>query len=185
MPKTRKIDMVILGLLEHENLTGYGIKKQIDGAINFFWKASYGSIYPALKDLEKKGLIKKIKEDNPKIKREKIIYSITPNGHKKLIEWLKNSKSSNDLKYETLLKLFFGGATTPNISIQTIEEFEAEIKENLSLLEIYQKNLSNILNDKDHIYYYLTVSFGIETYNAYLIWAKEAKKLLKELNNLQ
>ena len=101
MSQTRKIDMVILGLLEHENLTGYDIKKQIDGSINFFWKASFGSIYPALKDLEKNALIKKIKEDNPKTKREKIIYSITPNGHKKLIEWLKNSKSSNDLKYET------------------------------------------------------------------------------------
>ena len=67
MSKIRKIDMVILGLLEHENLTGYDIKKQIDGAINFFWKASFGSIYPALKDLEKNGLIKKIKEDYPNI----------------------------------------------------------------------------------------------------------------------
>lgn len=185
MSQTRKIDMVILGLLEHENLTGYDIKKQIDGSINFFWKASFGSIYPALKDLEKNALIKKIKEDNPKTKREKIIYSITPKGREKLIEWLKNSKSTNNLKYETLLKLFFGGATPPNISLQTIEEFEEEIKENLSLLKIYQKNLSNVINDKDHIYYYLTVSFGIETYNTYLVWAKEAKKLLKEINNLQ
>jgi len=33
-----KIDMVILGLLSHEDLTGYDIKKMIDGAISFFWK---------------------------------------------------------------------------------------------------------------------------------------------------
>ena len=183
MSKTRKIDMVILGLLEHENLTGYDIKKQIDGSINFFWKASFGSIYPALKDLEKNDLIK-IKENNSKNKREKIVYSITPKGHEKLINWLKNSKSTNDLKYETLLKLFFGGATSPNISIQTIEEFESEIKENLSLLKIYQKNLSKVIHDKDHIYYYVTVSFGIETYNAYLKWSKEAKKILAEVHNI-
>ena len=38
MAKDRKIDLVILGLLSHEDLTGYDIKKHIDGAINFFWK---------------------------------------------------------------------------------------------------------------------------------------------------
>ncbi|MDE6129590.1 MAG: PadR family transcriptional regulator, partial [Lachnospiraceae bacterium] len=48
MANERKIDMVILGLLSHEPLTGYDIKKRIDGAIRFFWKGSFGSIYPAL-----------------------------------------------------------------------------------------------------------------------------------------
>ena len=37
-----KIDMVIQGLLSHEDLTGYDIKKRIDGAISFFWKGSFG-----------------------------------------------------------------------------------------------------------------------------------------------
>ena len=47
MAKERKIDMVILGLLSHEDLTGYEIKKRMDGAISFFWKGSFGNIYPA------------------------------------------------------------------------------------------------------------------------------------------
>ena len=38
MAKDRKIDVVILGLLAHEDLTGYVIKKQIDGAISFSGK---------------------------------------------------------------------------------------------------------------------------------------------------
>ena len=63
MAKDRKIDVVILGLLAHENLTGYDIKKQIDGAISFFWKGSFGSIYPALSDMEKQGLVKRKKAD--------------------------------------------------------------------------------------------------------------------------
>lgn len=181
MSKNRKIDMVILGLLEHENLTGYDIKKHIDNSIKFFWKGSFGSIYPALKDLEKNGFIKKIKKDTSVNKREKIIYSITPKGHEKLINWLKDSKATNDLKYETLLKLFFGGATKPNISIKTIKEFEENVICDLNILKSYEKNLKKTLNEKDHIYYYLTVSFGIETYNAYLNWCKQAKKILKSL----
>ena len=57
MAKDRKIDLVILGLLAHDDLTGYDIKKRIDGAISFFWKGSFGSIYPALSAMEKDGLV--------------------------------------------------------------------------------------------------------------------------------
>ena len=57
MAKDRKIDLVILGLLAHDDLTGYDIKKRIDGAISFFWKGSFGSIYPALGAMEKDGLV--------------------------------------------------------------------------------------------------------------------------------
>ena len=59
MAKDRKIDVVILGLLSHEDLTGYDIKKRLDGAIGFFWKGSFGNIYPALTSMEKEGLISK------------------------------------------------------------------------------------------------------------------------------
>ena len=58
MAKDRKIDLVILGLLSHEDLTGYDIKKQIDSGISFFWKGSFGSIYPALSEMEKSGFVK-------------------------------------------------------------------------------------------------------------------------------
>ena len=52
MARERKIDMVIMGLLSHENLTGYDIKKRIEGAISLFWNGRFGNIYPALNDME-------------------------------------------------------------------------------------------------------------------------------------
>ncbi|MDE6063639.1 MAG: PadR family transcriptional regulator, partial [Lachnospiraceae bacterium] len=73
MANERKIDMVILGLLSHEPLTGYDIKKRIDGAIRFFWKGSFGSIYPALNAMEKDGLV--TKENSSESGREKIVYA--------------------------------------------------------------------------------------------------------------
>jgi hypothetical protein len=33
---------------------------------------------------------------------------------------------------------------------------------------------------EDHIYYSITASFGIETYEAYLKWCSKAKKMLKQ-----
>ena len=179
MAKDRKIDVVILGLLAHEDLTGYDIKKRIDGAISFFWKGSFGSIYPALSDMEKQGLVKRMKADSSSC-REKIVYQITRKGNDTLKSWLNEEKVTNDLKYETLLKLYFGGSEDRSVTIRNIEIFEEEIKGNLEVLKIYKENLEKALNQEDHIHFYLTVTFGIETYEAYLRWANKAKKILKE-----
>lgn len=181
MAKDRKIDMVILGLLAHENLSGYDIKKRIDNQIKFFWKGSFGSIYPSLSAMEKEGLVRKAENSENSGGREKICYSITSDGKKALISWLEGSKAVNDMKYETLLKLFFGGVTDPKTSINTINAFENEINASLEILRMYKDNLSKVMDNKDHIYYYLTVSFGVETYEGYLKWCKEAKELLDKL----
>lgn len=180
MAKDRKIDMVILGLLSHDRLTGYDIKKQIDEGIRFFWKGSFGSIYPALSSLEETGLIQKAENVKPASGRERIFYEITDAGREELRIWLSDSKSVNDLKYEMLLKVFFGGATDNEMSIATIEEFEKEITRDLAVLKVYKNRLSHVLTERDHIFFYLTVSFGVETYEGYLRWCQEAKKLLAE-----
>lgn len=179
MAKDRKIDMVILGLLCHEPLTGYDIKKRIDNTIRFFWKGSFGSIYPALADMEKNGLVGKSEDVKKTGGRERIEYYITKQGEEALKKWLNDSRASNELKYETLLKLFFGGIEDREVSIRNIEQFEQEIQQELQLFRLYQKSLSKVLEENDHVYYYLTVTFGIETHEAYLKWCKQAKEILK------
>ena len=85
MAKDNKMNQVILGLLNHENLTGYEIKKRIDSSLHYFWKGSFGSIYPALVSLEKQGMITKVdNEDNSK--RERNVYGITDAGRNYLIQ---------------------------------------------------------------------------------------------------
>ena len=177
MAKDRKIDLVILGFLVHEDLTGYDIKKRIDGAIRFFWKGSFGSIYPALSEMEKSGLVvKRSAVDGGR--REKILYHITDQGMEMLKRWLNEEQAANDLKYETLLKLYFGGAEGIEATIRNIRYFEEQVKRDLAVLQVYKENLEKVLDQKDHIYYYLTVTFGIDTYEAYLKWCRKAKKIL-------
>ena len=178
MASDNKMNLVILGLLDHEDLTGYDIKKRIDGSLRYFWKGSFGSIYPALSSLEESGLIKKVKGKSSSTGREKIVYKITAAGRKNLLAWLSESKSSNTLKYETLLKLYFGGVADNGVSIATITEFEKEVEADLAVLNTYKKNLNKVLDERDHVFFYLTVTFGIETYEAYLRWCTDAKKIL-------
>ena len=183
MARERKIDMVILGLLSHEDLTGYDIKKRIDGAISFFWKGSFGNIYPALRDMQAQGLLKKSNTSTGG--REKFIYHLTDQGKAVLKDWLAEESASNELKYETLLKLFCGGVGGSSVSVHTIEVFEREIEKDLKMLKSYCEILKKAQDDEDHVYYYLTASFGVETYEAYLRWCAAAKDMLRNKKKLR
>ena len=175
----KKIDCVILGLLSHEDLTGYEIKKRMDTSLKYFWGASYGSIYPTLSDLVKRGLANK--RDGAENNRNKIIYSITEEGRSYLKEWLGIPVKKDELRYETLLKLFFGNDAGTLQAISHIDAFEERIENELPYLIGAADTLRNSLEiDDTHKYYLLTVEFGIKTYRAYLEWCKEAKAILSE-----
>ena len=177
MANEKKIDCVILGLLSHEDLTGYEIKKRMDTTLKYFWSASYGSIYPALNDLEERGLATK-REDTGN-RRNKFIYTITDDGRDYLKKWLALPVEKDELRYETLLKLFFGNELGAEQAISHIEEFGKKFEKELPYLLRAEKTLNESLNDDTaHKYYLLTVEFGIKTYNTYLEWCKEAKKIL-------
>ena len=169
--------MVILGLLSHEDLTGYDMKKRIDTAISFFWNGSFGNIYPALQELEEDALIKSKKTSVGG--REKILYHITAKGKKELGTWLKDDQASNELRYETLLKIFFAGGADRSTAFRNIDLFEEKISKDLKTLKMLCRSLEGCLDNDDHLYYYLTASFGVETYEAYLKWCTKAKKMLK------
>lgn len=177
MAVEKKIDCVILGLLSHEDLTGYEIKKRMDTALKYFWGASYGSIYPALSDLVGRGLA--IKRDGAVNGRNKLIYSITEEGRAYLKGWLALPVEKDELRYETLLKLFFGRDGGEEQAITHINAFQEKIEKELPYLLGAEKTLKNVLDmDDTHKYYLLTVEFGIKTYEAYLEWCRKAKEML-------
>jgi len=179
MATEKKIDCVILGLLSHEELTGYEIKKRMDTALKYFWGASYGSIYPALSDLVERGLA--TKREEAENKRNKIIYTITEEGRSYLRAWIRVPVEKDELRYETLLKLFFGNEGGALTAISHIETFRKKIEQELPYLLKAEENLrGNVAADDTHKYYLLTVEFGIKTYRAYLEWCKEAKTKLEE-----
>ena len=179
MANEKKIDCVILGLLSHEELTGYEIKKRMDTTLKYFWSASYGSIYPALNDLVNRGLA--IKKEDTESKRNKQIYTITKEGRDYLRKWLTLPIEKDELRYETLLKLFFGNEQSVEQALFHIEAFEKKIEKELPYLLNAEETLNkNLNNDIAHKYYLLTVEFGIKTYRTYLEWCKEAKDFLSD-----
>lgn len=179
MANEKKIDCVILGLLSHEELTGYEIKKRMDTTLKYFWSASYGSIYPALSDLVERGLA--TRREDTKNKRNKQIYTITDDGRKYLKEWLTLPVEKDELRYETLLKLFFGNEQGTEQALLHVKAFEEKIQKELPYLLGAEKVLKDCVGaDTTHKYYLLIVKFGIKTYHTYLEWCEEAKRILTD-----
>jgi DNA-binding PadR family transcriptional regulator len=180
MAKENKTLYIILGLLQHEDLSGYDIKKKIDIMISHFWEAGYGQIYPTLKQLVENGDVLKADVESNK-GPDRIVYSITDAGRNKLIQWLKIPEVNDTVRYEILLKLFFGNLVSAEDNVDRIVKFQSEQEDKLEMISQFKKNLLAVLpENQDHLYYYLTVLFGEKIYKAYLEWAQEALRLLDE-----
>lgn len=179
MATEKKLDCVILGLLRHEELTGYEIKKRMDTTLKYFWGASYGSIYPTLNDLVVRGLA--VKRADAQSNRNKQIYAITDSGRIYLKEWLAQPVEKDELRYETLLKLFFGCEGGAEQALAHIAAFRKKVEAQMPYLLGAAQSLEQCINENpEHQYYWLTVQFGIQTYHAYLEWCRMAEEILSE-----
>lgn len=54
------LELAVLGLLKEQPLHGYELKKRLGDTLGVFWGVSYGSLYPALRRLERSGAIEAV-----------------------------------------------------------------------------------------------------------------------------
>jgi len=102
---------VILGLLKFSPRTGYDVKRVTDFSTRFFWRASYGQIYPELRGLEGAGLVRASEE--PRGRRPRRVYELTSKGERALSAWLLGDTDQYEVRDEGLLRLFFGELVEP------------------------------------------------------------------------
>lgn len=182
MPKSNNTPYIIMGLLNHEPLSGYDIKKRVSVTISHFWNLGYGQIYPALAQLERAGMVTRY--DDPSSKGpEKHLYAITGDGKEALKSWLLLPDDKEHVRYEILLKLFFGGRLGSEKNIGRIQAFSSRQEKNLKTIRLFKAELEKMLGEgPDHLNYYLTALFGEYIYSAYIEWSREALKLLGAAN---
>jgi transcriptional regulator len=78
------LDMLILRTLLFGPAHGHGIGKHIQRTTDDILQLEHGSLYPALKRLEKRGWVTSKWETLPPVKRECKYYRLTPLGRKQL-----------------------------------------------------------------------------------------------------
>lgn len=88
----------------------------------------------------------------------------------------------DEIRYETLLKLFFGNEADPADLDSHINSFQARIEGELPFLLKSAEILEQLKEtDAAHKFYLLTVELGIKTYQSHLEWCEETREILKTI----
>jgi DNA-binding PadR family transcriptional regulator len=173
--KRNQTAYVILGMLSIEpHKSGYDIRKAVESSVSYFWRESYGQIYPTLKRLAAEGLI--ISHSSTSGGRpERQEYSLSAKGRASLQEWLAAPHRIQPPRSEFLLKLFFGGSASPQICLQHITQFHEDSKRLLAtLLEIEKQAHAHNAGEPDLPFWLLTLSFGVAMTRAAIEWSESA-----------
>ncbi len=150
---------IILGMLLEKSLTGYNLKKLIEDGIGIFYKASYGSLYPALKKLSSQGLV--TITEQPHGNRRRIFYHITEEGRNDFYKWLSEPIDIYEGTNSHLSRVYFFDKLPLEIREQKLMEYEINNKNYLQKLESLEKEFDKMEN-KDCFYYKLsTLYYGI------------------------
>ena len=99
--------ILCLGVLADGEASGYEIKKQMEeGPLAHFYRAGFGSIYPALNKLDKEGLVTCTEMAQEKRPGKKI-YRITERGKEAFREALCTRPCSDWVRSDYLFMMFF------------------------------------------------------------------------------
>src|SRR6266508_2351199 len=115
-------ECAVLGLLTRRGMSGYDLKKAIEGSVGYFWGPAKSQIYAVLPRLVEAGYATSRKVAQSQ-RPDKQVYRITARGRQALKEWIDEppsppQTSSNHL----LLKLYFGDLSSPEKLAEHVHE---------------------------------------------------------------
>ena len=179
--KPRPVSHSLLGILSLRPMSGYDIRKFVMENLGYFWKESYGQIYPMLKQMARQGLVEsRIERANGKPDRQ--IYSLTATGHTELKKWLTEPATLPSPRNELLLKLFFGERGKTEDMLRHISEFCARHEALLQEYSRVEKWLYHTHPSHPGLPYWLiTLDYGKRNSQMLLEWSEAAQRKLERI----
>ncbi len=171
------LEFALLGLLRANAQSGYELRKTFSSTPMGHYSDSPGSIYPALRRLETRHWI----SSSPvrRSARKQQVYRISAAGRKALLAWLKMPVSREDVIWnrdQLMLRFAFLDGNVPRSAAdEFLAGLEREIGSYVRELRDYarQSGLLDTLSTGG-----LAFSFGVESYEAVLAWARRARRQL-------
>ncbi|HUH07632.1 MAG TPA: PadR family transcriptional regulator [Egibacteraceae bacterium] len=122
------LELAILGLLKERVMHGYELRKQLAQKLGLFWTVSFGSLYPTLRRLERRGAVEKVAGDLGV--RRKQVYRITSAGESEFLELLEGGAAAwEEDKFS--LRLAFFRYLRPEMRIRLLERRRSYLEEKL------------------------------------------------------
>lgn len=168
----RSVAHSLLGILSLRAMSGYDIRKFVKENIGYFWKESYGQIYPMLKRMAAEGLVD-VRVERNSGKPDRQVYSLTRAGHSELERWLGRPPVPPSPRNELLLKLFFGRLAKSQGMVRHVKEFR---RHHEGLLQQYSR-VEKWLN-REHAnhpglpYWLMTLDYGKRYSRMALAWSE-------------
>jgi PadR family transcriptional regulator AphA len=173
----------LLGILSLRPMSGYDIRKFVGESIGYFWKESYGQIYPELKRMAAQGLVK-VRIERQKGKPDRQVYSLTAKGLAELETWMAKPPRPPSPRNELLLKLFFARRGKAEDMVRHVQEFrhhQEELLEQYSGVEkwLHRKHVGH----PDLPYWLITLQYGKRHSRAQLAWSVATLRTLDRLTS--
>lgn len=171
---------VVLGMLSVGARSGYEVKRYMELSARFFWALSPVQIYPELKKLEEAGLV--TGRDEPRGKRARRLYRLTPAGRRALREWLSRpDELTVEWRDEGLLRLFFADALDEEQALDLLREFGARSER---LAEDFRERIVPAAEataaSRENRYSAVVARFGRDFNEWAAAWASEIERELRE-----
>ncbi len=160
------LELAILGLLKERAMHGYELRKQLGQKLGFFWTVSFGSLYPTLKKLERRGVVEKFFTGD-QTSRRKQVYRITPAGEAEFLELLAEGAHSSWEEDKFPLRVAFFRYLRPEARVRLLERRKAYLEDKL---EEGRRALARAGRGAGDTYTLSLMRHGVETTEHDITW---------------
>jgi PadR family transcriptional regulator AphA len=176
---TNRTRYAILGALTVAPMSGYGLRRFFDQSVSFFWRESYGQIYPILKQLRRERLITTRRGSRGEHSSGRSQYVITSRGREALRAWLREAVELQPPRQELLLKLFFAHEGDAASVAGHVRDFRALHEEKLvTYRRVAEEIRRSHARNPNLANWLLTLRFGEHMSRALVAWCDEALESL-------
>ncbi len=176
MSNASTLEMALLGLLRHSAQSGYDLRKRFATTAMRHYSDSPGSIYPALRRLERRGLIAEAGGGDRRGRQE---YELTEEGKAALVAWLEKPVTREDvtLRFAELLLRFamMDGNVPRTTTVRFLDQFLKELGIYAGELRAQFEETSTRTPLHTGL---LAFESGIRGMETQLAWAQEARARL-------
>jgi DNA-binding PadR family transcriptional regulator len=163
----------LLGLIWQEPRSGYDLRKFFSSTPMSSFSDSPGAIYPALRRLEKSGLVRGHIEKERKSRRRKV-FQTTPLGRAEFRKWQAQPVTRNDVIRDLdalmLRFAFMDQFATKGTALRFLKGLHKELAAYIPNLREYLKANGEHMPQSGR----LALESGIQSYEAQLRWTKAA-----------
>jgi DNA-binding PadR family transcriptional regulator len=166
---------LILGLLAHQPMSGYDIKRSLKGLSWLIGSPSFGSLYPALRALLKDGLVTvQVLPHQDKPPRK--VYTLTQAGRQALHQWVNQPVEPDASLKAFVMRLVLAGNFSRAGLIAHLKQRRSQVADHRAALEQRIDELS----DRADLAQKLAPDYGLAVASAELEWLDDA---LDQLTN--